>query len=114
MDALETDLLAFVSTLRPSGEPDNPTLIGEGGYFLTREEALPDYLFNKHIVPKGYNRDFPDGALGIFVDEDFWAVAALPARFQDLSIERLVALLWPDIALEVAYGPDTQQLLSHQ
>ncbi|WP_315921988.1 hypothetical protein [Mesorhizobium sp. SP-1A] len=65
------------------------------GFFVWKDVPFTD--FNRQIVEPGTNPDFPSGALGIYSDDDFYAVASLPYRFKDLSCAEIVATLWPEI-----------------
>jgi hypothetical protein len=74
------------------------------------EDALGNYCdFCKEIVPPGSSDIFPDGVVGIRVDTDFWAVAALPYRFRDLPTPVIVAELWPEALKEarLQFWPDS-------
>lgn len=63
-------------------------------YWAVADE-LPDDDFSKEIVEPGTNDTFPDGAVGIRVDDDFWAVAALPLSFRNVPLEEIVKRFWP-------------------
>ncbi len=68
---------------------------------------FPDHHFNREILEPGVNKAFPNGAVGIRVDDDFWSVAALPlGQFRGIPIEQIVALLWPDLT-NPTFGPDS-------
>lgn len=55
-------------------------------------ESNPPFSdFSKEIVEPGTNSTFPDGAVGIRVDDDFWIVAALPYDYRDVPLEHIVA-----------------------
>lgn len=74
---------------------------------LENMEDVPGHDFNREIVHPGENPEFPDGAVGIRIDDDFWTVAALPYdEFRRCTIEELVAVLWPKID-DASFGPDT-------
>lgn len=71
------------------------------------KHPLPGHDFNREIVEPGTNETFPDGAIGIRVDGDFWEVAALPLEeFRNTTIEKLVEMLWPDIT-DATFEPDS-------
>ena len=54
--------------------------------------------FNREIIRPGWQDDYPDGVIGIRVDDDFWVVAALPyEEYKDVAIKDIVAELWPDV-----------------
>ncbi len=88
------------------GAPDALEL-RDGNYRVSRS-GLPGHDFNREIVAPGKNENFPEGVLGIRVDDDFWAVAVLPLRFAELSIENLVEVIWPDIYPEAEFRPDSR------
>lgn len=66
-----------------------------GDYGWTTD--LPYYDFNKEIVPPGILEQWPDGAVGIRVDDNFWAVASLPYKFKDLDTKFLINNMWPTV-----------------
>ena len=74
-------------------------------YYVAENPPFTD--FNREIVQPGENDVFPSGALGIRCDDDFWAVAALPLKYRDVPLPDLVRELWPDLADEATYGPDS-------
>lgn len=61
-------------------------------YFVTRD-GLPGLDFNREIIKPGENAHFPDGAVGVRADGDFWAVAALPYKYLDVPLSEIVAAL---------------------
>ena len=65
-------------------------------------------VFNKCLVEPNANTTFPDGAIGIYVDHDFWAVAALPISYADKSIQQIVSELWPELT-DCEFGPDSRE-----
>lgn len=67
----------------------------KGLFMWSSDVPCPD--FNREIAEPGKMADFPDGAVGIRVDDDFWLVASLPYEFRGLTIQQIVAVLWPDI-----------------
>jgi hypothetical protein len=74
-------------------------------YFVSTE--VPDIDFNREIVPPETNKTFPDGAIGIRTDGDFWAVAALPYKYLDVPLAEIVKALWPQYADEAELCPDS-------
>lgn len=75
-------------------------------YWVARD-GLPGLDFNREIVEPGRYDAFPDGAVGIYVDDDFWSVAALPLeRYRDVPIQEIVAEVWPEYAAQASYAPD--------
>jgi hypothetical protein len=75
-------------------------------YFVEPYEDLPSHDFNREIIPPGCLDHYPDGAIGVRADDDFWAVAALPyEKYLNVSIEEIVSELWPECP-EPSYGPD--------
>ena len=68
---------------------------------------FPGHDFCREIVEPGTNKTYPQGAVGVRVDGDFWEVAALPLdEFRDTSIEEIVGLFWPDIT-DARFEPDS-------
>ena len=80
----------------------------EKPYWVTASDELPFYDFNRELVAPGVNDQVPDGAVGIRVDDDFWTVAILPWRYQEVSIRDIVKELWPSIYFKATFGPDSK------
>ena len=79
----------------------------EKPYGAVTFEELPFWDFNREIVPPGSSETFPNGAIGVRVDDDFWVVAALPYQeYLNVPIEAIVARLWPE-CVEATFGPDS-------
>lgn len=83
----------------------------DNGWYMERDQwnvgtGLPCHDFNREFIEPGTNEEFPEGALGIRVDDDFWLVARLPYEYRVLSIEDLVEVLWPDIT-DATFNPDS-------
>lgn len=95
--ASEDDLRSFMCLLEPSKRK---------GETLTRRykewwvSQPGDYIFNREIVEPKTNPSYLNGAMGIRFDDDFWVCAVLPYEFRNLSIQTLVAILYPDIEHE--------------
>lgn len=77
----------------------------EKPYFASGDD-IPGLDFNREIVQPGEHADFPDGALGIRVDCDFWSVAALPLSFLNVPLSEIVADLWPAFIKEASFKAD--------
>lgn len=75
------------------------------GHWIAPQD-LPFTDFNKEIYHPGTNKNYPDGVVGIRVDDNFWAVGAIPYEFKDISIQEIVATLWPHYVEEAEYLPD--------
>ena len=58
--------------------------------------TFPGSDYCRELVLPGTSTDFPDGAVGIRVDEDFWAVAVLPYTYKTWTCEEIVRDLWPN------------------
>lgn len=101
MSDLKAELAAFVAAMPTdhSGSHHQDPWHVEG--------LVPSIDFNREFCPPGAAARFPEGALGIRADDDFWAVALLPWRFSALSIQDLVAVLWPQYVGEAVYNPDS-------
>lgn len=85
-------------------------------YFVSETDVVEDdYIgfapgndFNREIIPPGESDSFPDGAIGVRIDDDFWAVAALPyEKYIDVPIEDIVAEFWPNHT-NPTFGPDSK------
>jgi len=74
--------------------------------YFAHTEGLPGIDFSREILKPGECEDFPDGALGIRVDDDFWSVAALPLKYADVPLADIVKNLWPQYADEATLCPD--------
>lgn len=76
-------------------------------YWYAKDD-LPGLDFNREIIEPGTHDKYPDGVLGIRVDDDFWAVAALPlAEYRDKPLPEIVNELWPTYVGEATYAPDS-------
>ena len=73
-------------------------------FFYHEERDFPSLDFNKEILKPGIRDDFPDGIIGLRVDDNFWQVAALPYECVEYSTEEIVQFLWP--GLDASYNPD--------
>ena len=60
--------------------------------------------FTREVIKP--NTEFPDGAIGIRVDDDFWAVAVLPYQFKDISLKTIVRVFWPEVE-RPSFHPDS-------
>ena len=65
------------------------------GWWYAPDPGFDD--FNKEIVPPGVLDALPEGGVGIRTDDDFWTEAVFPHEFRDISIQDMVAILWPEI-----------------
>jgi len=70
---------------------------------------LPSHDFCRELITPGKNKNFPEGAIGLRVDDDFWAVAALPNKYLNWSLEDIVKNLWPH-AWKATFHPDSGTL----
>ncbi len=62
--------------------------------------------FCREIVEPGSNEHFPAGCMGLRVDDDFFAVAALPLDYLDWPLPEIVTNLWPEIE-DATFHPDS-------
>lgn len=72
------------------------------------DRDLPGYDFNRELVEPFTNEMFPKGAVGVRVDGDYWAVAALPWSCHEYKIEEIVKALWPTRYDEATFGTDSK------
>lgn len=107
--------LAVIPELPASGAPSAPSDGLTPPYFVHRD-GLPGIDFCRELFAPGENADFPDGVVGIRVDDDFWSVAALPWSYARKSLADVVAEFWPHYAREAQLCPDhgtPEQALYH-
>ena len=64
-----------------------------------------DCDFNKEVVEPDINEHYPEGVVGIRVDDDSWQVGAIPLEFKDLTIQEIVEVLWPE-EKNPSFNPD--------
>lgn len=88
------DLAAFAAALPPR-VPNSPVV--EGEWSILPEDELASHDFNREIVPPGQAPGYPEGAVLIRCDWDFWIVATLPPAFVALDCRSIVETLWPRI-----------------
>jgi hypothetical protein len=63
--------------------------------------------FNREIIEPGNREKYPDGALLIRVDDNFWVAAALPLEtYRDKPLKEIVEELWPQYVEIATYTPD--------
>ena len=70
-------------------------------------DPWPGLDFNRELVPPGKNEKFPDGAVGVRIDDDFWSVAALPWDWRKHTIQEIVAALWPSRLAKAEFLADS-------
>jgi hypothetical protein len=87
----------------------DPDVVDQNGY--TGFSVGND--FNRELLPPGTDDPiFPDGAVGVRVDADFWQVGALPyEQFKDMPIEEIVGMFWPECT-NPSFSPDTEEYLT--
>lgn len=70
-------------------------------------KELPWRDFNRELIPPGTDKDFPDGAVLINMDDDFWVAAILPWEpYHNLTAGEIVEELWPEIHANSTFKPD--------
>jgi hypothetical protein len=113
----KSDLEDFIATLRPevietfSAGEDTPIYISSDAWRVWTNPHWND--FTRQIVPPGGTLEgksgkkslFPDGAVLIWGDFNFWILAMIPPRFAQLSLSEVVTAIWPQVADPVLY-PD--------
>jgi hypothetical protein len=115
------DLKTFLETLTPQvrsadaseiGKSIDAKYISNGPWTVWKNPPWID--FTRELIEPGYKTDpkegepeeYPEGAITIRGDIDFWIVAVLPRRFEAIPMTDIVRLLWPDIEKPTIY-PDT-------
>jgi hypothetical protein len=77
--------------------------LGNGLQFYWIDDQMFDVMdYNKEIVTPCSS--YPDGAVGIRFDDDFWINAVLPYKYRELSVETICETLWPNQSK--IYNPD--------
>ncbi|UEM03687.1 hypothetical protein JL101_027695 [Skermanella rosea] len=95
MSTTET-LVERLRVLRGSmSREDGGWKMPDGLWWVANQPLTND--FNREIAAPGSLDKFPDGAVAVRVDDDFFVVAVLPPEFVGLGIERIVPVLWPDV-----------------
>lgn len=100
------DLQQFVATMAAT-EQNGDVILRVEHWWVHPKPPFND--FNRDIEEPGQNKLFPEGALGIRADDDFWTVAVLPYEFRSLSIEQLVSVLWPNVK-NPTFNPDAEPM----
>lgn len=80
-----------------------------GKYWVS--SRVPCFDFNKEIVIPGVSETYPEGAVGIRTDDNFFAVAVIPYEYRDTSVQDIVEVLFSDRYEEedvskFSYNPD--------
>ncbi len=101
--SLMLELSEFILSMKHDKDGD----LRKGKWWVCKSE-LPGTDFCREIHKPGGNEDFPDGVIGIRVDDDFWAVAAIPYKFNLLPVQEIVETLWPEHVREATYMPDSR------
>lgn len=102
---VDNALATFVSDFKPgklpaSSDGDELYLI-EGKWIIMISPPWKD--FTREIVEA--NEEYPEGAVSIRGDIDFYHVAILPYHFKDIPVIDIVETLWPNLSDPVIY-PD--------
>jgi hypothetical protein len=75
--------------------------------YWVHDAPLAGYDFNRQVVEPGTNDKVPDGAIAIYVDDNFWTVAVLPLNeYRDTPIEDIVKQYWPTYFEQATFTPD--------
>lgn len=106
MSKTTEDLRQFVATMIVRLQ-DGDAIMSVDRWWFHPDPPFND--FNRDIEEPGSNKCYPEGALGIRADDDFWTIAVLPLEFRSLSIEELVPVLWPHIENPI-FNPDAEPL----
>lgn len=64
-------------------------------WFIDYTCPYTDYC-REIVEPGNINKSYPNGAVGIRVDDDFWAIAAIPYKFKELTCEEICIVLFPN------------------
>lgn len=76
-------------------------------WVMPSDEDMPFDDFNREIVTPGLLPEFPDGAVGVRVDDDFYCIAALPFKeYIGVTIQEIVKEFWPSKFEVATFGED--------
>lgn len=65
-------------------------------YWVTDiDKDLPACDVCREIIEPNTNEKFPLGAVGLRVDDDWWAVAVLPYEYKSWELKDILKDLWP-------------------
>lgn len=79
----------------------------KGNWWVNSDGAnLPGCDFTRVIVKPGVNKRYPKGAMGLYVDGNFWSVAVLPPEFISVPVSELVAFIWGDEIMNPTFETD--------
>lgn len=70
------------------------------------DEEMPFSDFNKEIIAPGLMDEFPNGAIGIRVDDNFYSIGALPYSYLSVPIQEIVKEFWPSKFDQADFGDD--------
>jgi hypothetical protein len=92
--------------------PTNPSLAGLRNrlnlpYHAVEESSIPFHDFNREIIQPGATEEFPNGAIGIRCDDDFWIVATLPYEYLNTPLPEIIKELFPNISWKATYKADS-------
>ena len=104
-EVLKNDLFNHISAMVNEPDEHGTYCRHDDRYWVYDAASIPFNDFNKEICLPGVHPDFPEGALGIRADENFWQVGLLPYRFHELSMEDIAGILWPGRA-DCYFGED--------
>jgi hypothetical protein len=72
------------------------------------DEEMPFSDFNKEILAPGLLLEYPDGAIGVRVDGDFYSIASLPYdKYLNVPIQDIVKEFWPSKFDGADFGEDS-------
>lgn len=84
----------------------------EKPYWIEPIDDLPFHDFNKEIAKPGSAKSFPEGAVALRVDDDFFIVAVLPYVHARTPVDSLVYEVFPELKGKpegfVTFGPDVE------
>lgn len=70
------------------------------------KDHWPGNDFTRQLIAPGTSDEWPDGAIGIYIDGNFWAVAALPWSWLDRPLPEVVKSLWPSKFTDAEFCDD--------
>jgi hypothetical protein len=89
-----------------TGETFVVTSMHHGDFWFNPLDGIPPRDFTKVIGVPGTLDSLPEGGIGIYMDDNFWAVAFLPYDYNYMEIKELVEVLWPHLMETAVFCED--------
>ncbi len=108
-----TDIPSFLAGFSPAGgEAIGQKMVHPQGWWFSLRPC--DFWLNRELAAPGALPEYPDGAVAIRSDGNFWTEAVLPWTLLEVPLPELAAALWPRVLEKpelAEWGPDVQARL---